>query len=41
MDSDSPRSIEQDFPGMDDEVDAAVFHYGTAKPFDSIFFPGY
>ncbi|KAF0030791.1 hypothetical protein F2P81_017522 [Scophthalmus maximus] len=28
MDSDSPRSIEQDFPGMDDEVDAAVFHYG-------------
>ncbi|XP_017275513.1 collagenase 3 [Kryptolebias marmoratus] len=28
MDSGCPRSIEEDFPGMDDEVDAAVYHYG-------------
>ncbi|KAM7413465.1 hypothetical protein PAMA_020723 [Pampus argenteus] len=28
MDSDFPRSIEEDFPGMDDEVDAAVYHSG-------------
>uniref|UniRef100_A0A3Q2XTI5 Collagenase 3 n=3 Tax=Hippocampus comes TaxID=109280 RepID=A0A3Q2XTI5_HIPCM len=28
MDSGYPRSIENDFPGMDDEVDAAVYHYG-------------
>uniref|UniRef100_A0A3Q0SUS8 Collagenase 3 n=1 Tax=Amphilophus citrinellus TaxID=61819 RepID=A0A3Q0SUS8_AMPCI len=28
MDSGYPRSIEDDFPGMDDEVDAAVYHYG-------------
>ncbi|XP_061537326.1 collagenase 3 [Phycodurus eques] len=28
MDSGYPRSIETDFPGMDDEVDAAVYHYG-------------
>lgn len=29
MDSGYPRSIENDFPGMGDEVDAAVYHYGT------------
>ncbi|XP_029922882.1 collagenase 3 [Myripristis murdjan] len=28
MDSGYPRSIEDDFPGMDDEVDAAAYHYG-------------
>ncbi|KAI4815371.1 hypothetical protein KUCAC02_005519, partial [Chaenocephalus aceratus] len=28
MDSGYPRSIEQDFPGMSDEVDAAAFQYG-------------
>ncbi|XP_068440958.1 collagenase 3 [Clinocottus analis] len=28
MDSGYPRSIEVDFPGMDDEVDAAAYHYG-------------
>ncbi|XP_037534031.1 collagenase 3 [Nematolebias whitei] len=28
MDSGYPRSIEKDFPGMDDEVDAAAFHHG-------------
>ncbi|XP_061137678.1 collagenase 3 [Syngnathus typhle] len=28
MDSGYPRSIKKDFPGMDDEVDAAVYHYG-------------
>ncbi|KAM8853170.1 collagenase 3-like isoform 2-T2 [Synchiropus picturatus] len=28
MDSGFPRSIEKDFPGMEDEVDAAVYHYG-------------
>ncbi|XP_047450312.1 collagenase 3 [Mugil cephalus] len=28
MDKGYPRSIEEDFPGMDDEVDAAVYHYG-------------
>ncbi|KAI9537203.1 hypothetical protein NQZ68_027237 [Dissostichus eleginoides] len=28
MDSGYPRSIEQDFPGMDGEVDAAAFQYG-------------
>uniref|UniRef100_A0A665UQ22 Collagenase 3 n=1 Tax=Echeneis naucrates TaxID=173247 RepID=A0A665UQ22_ECHNA len=28
MDSGYPRVIEDDFPGMDDEVDAAVYHYG-------------
>ncbi|XP_068569056.1 collagenase 3 [Cebidichthys violaceus] len=28
MDSGYPRSIEEDFPGMDDEVDAAAYHYG-------------
>lgn len=32
MDKGYPRSIEDDFPGMDDEVDAAVYHYGTVKP---------
>lgn len=31
MDKDYPRSIETDFPGMDDEVDAAAYHYGIAK----------
>lgn len=31
MDTGYPRSIEDDFPGMDDEVDAAAFHYGTVK----------
>ena len=31
MDSGFPRSIEEDFPGMDDEVDAAVYHYGNVK----------
>ncbi|XP_075330584.1 collagenase 3 [Odontesthes bonariensis] len=28
MDSGFPRSMEEDFPGMDDEVDAAAFRYG-------------
>ncbi|XP_061918089.1 collagenase 3 [Entelurus aequoreus] len=28
MDKGYPRTIESDFPGMDDEVDAAVYHYG-------------
>uniref|UniRef100_A0A8C9Y115 Collagenase 3 n=1 Tax=Sander lucioperca TaxID=283035 RepID=A0A8C9Y115_SANLU len=28
MDSGYPRSIEEDFPGMDDEIDAAAYHYG-------------
>ncbi|XP_049582833.1 collagenase 3 [Syngnathus scovelli] len=28
MDRGYPRSIEKDFPGMDEEVDAAVYHYG-------------
>nr|XP_015807524.2 collagenase 3 [Nothobranchius furzeri] len=28
LDTGYPRSIETDFPGMDDEVDAAVYHYG-------------
>ncbi|KAJ0021851.1 hypothetical protein NQD34_009341 [Periophthalmus magnuspinnatus] len=28
MDTGYPRSIETDFPGMGDEVDAAAFHYG-------------
>ncbi len=32
MDKGYPRSIEDDFPGMDDEVDAAAYHYGTMKP---------
>lgn len=31
MDSGYPRSIEQDFPGMSDEVDAAAFQYGIMK----------
>ncbi|XP_054454356.1 collagenase 3 [Anoplopoma fimbria] len=33
MDSGFPRSIELDFPGMDDEVDAAVYHYGRLNFF--------
>lgn len=28
MDSGYPRSIEDDFPGIEDEVDAAAYHYG-------------
>lgn len=32
MDSGYPRSIEEDFPGMDDEIDAAAYHYGMMKP---------
>uniref|UniRef100_A0A3Q1KF48 Collagenase 3 n=1 Tax=Anabas testudineus TaxID=64144 RepID=A0A3Q1KF48_ANATE len=28
MDRGYPRSIEEDFPGMDDEVDAVAYHYG-------------
>ncbi|XP_037630474.1 collagenase 3 [Sebastes umbrosus] len=28
MDSGYPRTIEEDFPGMDDEFDAAAYHYG-------------
>lgn len=28
MDSGYPRSIEDDFPGIGDEVDAASYHYG-------------
>lgn len=31
MDSGYPRSIEEDFPGMGDEVDAAVYHYGIIE----------
>lgn len=30
MDVGYPRSIEDDFPGIGDEIDAAAFHYGTA-----------
>lgn len=30
MDAGYPRSIEEDFPGIDDEIDAAAYHYGTA-----------
>lgn len=29
MDAGYPRSIEDNFPGMDDEIDAAAYHYGT------------
>lgn len=32
MDTGYPRSIEDDFPGMDDEIDAAAYHYGIVKP---------
>uniref|UniRef100_A0A8C9VTV2 Collagenase 3 n=1 Tax=Scleropages formosus TaxID=113540 RepID=A0A8C9VTV2_SCLFO len=40
MDSGYPRSIEDDFPGIGDEVDAAVFHYGMdTKNTDSLFKP--
>lgn len=28
MDSGYPQSIEENFPGMDDEVDAAAYHDG-------------
>ncbi|KAM3615875.1 uncharacterized protein V6R79_008903 [Siganus canaliculatus] len=28
MDKGYPRSIEDDFPGMEDEIDAAAYHYG-------------
>ena len=31
MDSGYPRSIDEDFPGMDDEIDAAAYHYGIMK----------
>lgn len=31
MDSKFPRSIEEDFPGIGDEVDAAAYHYGMRK----------
>ncbi len=31
MDSGYPRSIEKDFPGIGDEVDAAAYHYGMCK----------
>lgn len=31
MDSGYPRSIEDDFPGIEDEVDAAAYHYGIIK----------
>lgn len=31
MDSGYPRSIEENFPGIGDEVDAAAYHYGTCK----------
>ena len=37
MDSGYPRTIEDDFPGMDDEVDAALYQYGTVKPLISYF----
>lgn len=30
MDVGYPRSIEDDFPGIGDEIDAAAYHYGTA-----------
>lgn len=29
MDTGYPRSIEDDFPGIGDEVDAAAYHYGN------------
>lgn len=31
MDTGYPRTFEEDFPGMDDEVDAAAYHYGIIK----------
>lgn len=31
MDGSSPRSTEDDFPGMHDEFDAVAYHYGTVK----------
>lgn len=31
MDSGYPRSIEDDFPGIGDEVDAASYHYGGSN----------
>lgn len=37
MDRGYPRSIEDDFPGMDDEVDAAAYYYGIVKSQISIF----
>lgn len=32
MDPGFPRSTEDDFPGIDDEVDAAAYQYGIVKP---------
>lgn len=32
MDAGYPRPIEEDFPGIDDEIDAAAYHHGTVKP---------
>ena len=29
MDEGYPRSIEKDFPGIGEEVDAAAYHYGN------------
>lgn len=40
MDSGYPRAIEDDFPGMDDEIDAAAYHYGNMKPHLSHFHLG-
>lgn len=34
MEEGYPRSIEEDFPGMDDEVDAAAYHYGNITASD-------
>lgn len=34
MDEGYPRSIEEDFPGMEDEVDAAAYHYGNITASD-------
>lgn len=35
MDSGYPRSIEKDFPGIGDEIDAATYQYGT-EPYISV-----
>lgn len=29
MDTGYPRSVDDDFPGMDDEFDAVTYQYGT------------
>jgi hypothetical protein len=38
MDRGFPRSIEMDFPGMAEEVDAAVYQYGISISYIVILF---